>query len=116
MRPTDPIQISQVEDFPTAAFAACDFSFDISQAIAIPYDDPRQLHPVPSRRKDYGGDPADWEGAAPGSTALLLARAHGHAAGHGWRCEIWHGMGDPSRHPFGRRRPGSGRAGWTATG
>src|SRR3546814_14891046 len=77
---SDPIQISQVEDFPTAAFAACDFSFDISHAIAFPYDDPRQLHPVPSRRKDYGGDPADWDGATSGWKALFISRPTAHVA------------------------------------
>src|SRR3546814_5418433 len=87
MRPTDPIQISQVEDFPTAAFAACDFSFDISQAIAIPYDDPRQLHPVPSRRKDYGGDPADWDGATSGWKALFIARSNDHVVGYAMMSE-----------------------------
>src|SRR3546814_20144556 len=91
MRPTDPIQISQVEDFPTAAFAACDFSFDISQAIAIPYDDPRQLHPVPSRRKDYGGDPAARDWAATGGQALFLARPDAPGWGPALMFGYWDG-------------------------
>jgi len=110
MRPTDPIQISQVEDFPTAAFAACDFSFDISHAIAFPYDDPRQLHPVPSRRKDYGGDPADWDGATSGWKALFIARSNDHVVGYAMMSEYWNGMADLAEIAVDRRARGRGVA------
>src|SRR3546814_17438838 len=76
------------------SFAACDFSFDISHAIAFPYDDPRQLHPVPSRRKDYGGDPADWDGATSGWKGLFIARSADHVVGYAMMSEYRNGMVD----------------------
>src|SRR3546814_20320290 len=109
MRPTDPIQSSRVGDFPTAAFAACDLSFDISQAIAFPYDDPRQLHPVPSRRKDYGGDPAAWDGATSGWKALFIARSKDPVVGYAMMSEYWHGLAALAETPGDRR--GAGRGG-----
>src|SRR3546814_8216058 len=66
----------------------------ISHAIAFPYDDPRQLHPVPSRRKDYGGDPADWDGATSGWKALFIARSNDHVVGYAMMSEYWNGMAD----------------------
>src|SRR3546814_10434027 len=110
MRPTDPIQISQVEDFPTAAFAACDFSFDILQAIAIPYADPRQLHPVTSRRKDSGGGPAAADGATSGWEALFIARSHAHVVGYALMSEYWYGIADLADIAVYRRARGSGGA------
>src|SRR3546814_13529865 len=110
MRPTDPIQISQVEDFPTAAFAACDFSFDISHAIAFPYDDPRQLHPVPSRRKDYGGAPAGWDGATSGGKALFLATPKHPVGGSAMVFSFCNGMGYLAELAAVLRPRGRGRA------
>lgn len=110
MTATDPIDIRQVEDFPTAELAACDFSFDISQAIAFPYDDPRRLHPVPSRRKDYGWDPADWDGEESRWKALFIARSGGHALGYARMSEHWSGMADLAEIAVDRRARGRGVA------
>ncbi|GAO77254.1 streptothricin acetyltransferase, streptomyces lavendulae type [Sphingopyxis sp. C-1] len=104
------MQISQVDDFPTADFAACDFSFDISQAIAFPYDDPRQLHPVSPRRKDYNWDPADWDGVAPGCKALFIARSGDRILGYARMCECWNGMADLAEIAVDRWARGRGVA------
>lgn len=110
MKPTDPILISQVEDFPTADLAACDFSFDISQAVAFPYDDLGQLRPVPSRRKDYGWDPADWDGEESGWKALFIARSGDHVLGYARMSEYWNGMADLAEIAVDRRARGRGVA------
>src|SRR3546814_20444121 len=102
--------MSRVEDFPTAAFSACDCSFDRTQAIAIPYDDPRQLQPVPSRRKDYGGDPADWDGATSGWKALFIARSNDHVVGYAMMSEYLNGMAVLAEIAVERRAGGGGVA------
>ncbi|WP_317450863.1 GNAT family N-acetyltransferase [Sphingopyxis sp. LK2115] len=99
-----------MEDFPTAELAACDFSFDISQVIAFPYDDPYRLHPVPPRRKDYGWDPADWDGAETEKKAVFIARSGDHILGYAWVSEYWNGMANLAELAVDRRARGRGVA------
>ncbi|WP_439569368.1 GNAT family N-acetyltransferase [Sphingopyxis sp.] len=110
MEPPDPVHISQVDALPTAELAACDFSFDISQAIVFPYDDPSQLHPVPSRRKDYGFDPTDPTDEASGRSALFAARSDGHLLGYVCMSECWNGMAELAEIAVDRRARARGVA------
>ena len=86
-------------------------SFDIAWELNAPYQDLLDLRALPTRRKNYGFDPAGWADEASGKTALFRATAGGRLAGFVAIGQSWNGMAEIAELAVDRpcRRQGIGQ-------